>query len=178
MSPAERGGVGQLAALRGFGNRLAIDQRLRLIVPALPVMQSSQRCPGQRIESLAATCAAVPRLATGLAPAMDPIAAAMRAAKARYPIVPDLRQEILVRSGIGRPCDHNSGHRRGRASQRGVIGCVIRSFSWIIHRGQRQFPKRLAPLRRVQQPDPRKPLGKRRRVHVQMPRRPDRISQF
>jgi hypothetical protein len=74
---------------------------------------------------------------------MDPIAAAMRAAKARYPIVPDLRQEILVRSGIGRPCDHNSGHRRGRASQRGVIGCVIRSFSWIIRLGQRQFPKRI-----------------------------------
>ena len=40
VSPPERGGIGDLAALRGLGNRLAIDQRPRLITPVVPEVQS------------------------------------------------------------------------------------------------------------------------------------------
>ena len=58
MSPPERGGVGHLAAFRGLRDRLAGDQRLRLVRPAIPVMQAGQRRPGQRVECLPATRAA------------------------------------------------------------------------------------------------------------------------
>ena len=102
VSPPERGGVGHLAAFRGPRDRLAGDQRLRLVGPAILVMQAGQRRPGQRVECLPATRAAVPRLAASLAPGTNVIPTAVRTAKARNPTPPDLRQQVFLRRGIVR----------------------------------------------------------------------------
>ncbi len=99
MSPPERGGVGHLAAFRGLRDRLAGDQRPRLVRPAILVMQAGQRRPGQRVECLPAARAAVPRLAASLAPGMNLIPTAVRTAKATNPTPPDLRQQVFLRRG-------------------------------------------------------------------------------
>src|SRR5208337_3574121 len=97
VPPAEGGRIGHLAAVRCFGDGFAADQGLRLSGPAVHVAQSSQRCPGQRIEGLAAAGAAVAGLAAGLAPGTNVIAAAMWTAKAGDPGLPDLRHQTLAR---------------------------------------------------------------------------------
>src|SRR5271157_2430435 len=88
---------GHLAAFRGLRDRLAGDQRLRLVRPAILVMQAGQRRPGQRVECLPAARAAVPRLAASLAPGTNVIPTAVRTAKARNPTPPDLRQQVFLR---------------------------------------------------------------------------------
>ena len=114
MSPPERGGVGHLAAFRGLRDRLAGDQRLRLVRPAIPVMQAGQRRPGQRVECLPATRAAVPRLAASLAPGANVVPTAVRTAKARNPTPPDLRQQVFLRRGIVRLRDRERGRNSSR----------------------------------------------------------------
>jgi len=69
---------------------LAIDQGLRLRRPAIRIVYSSQRCPGQWIKGLLATHAAVPELATGFAPRTNVIATAVRASKACETTLADL----------------------------------------------------------------------------------------
>jgi hypothetical protein len=160
MPPPKRRRIGDVAAFRGLNNRLAIDQRLRLVTPAVRVVQSRQRCPGQRIECLAAVGATVSRLATGRAPGANVIPAAMRASKARDPAASDLRQQTCVRRGIDCLRDHDRRGSLGRIKRRRLIKHVIRTSDRVIRFGQRQSLQRLAPLRRIQPPDPSKPLHK------------------
>ena len=140
VPPPECGTIGEIAALRGFGNRLASDQRRRPISPAVLVVQSSQWCPGQRIECLAAVGAPIPRLATGRAPGTNLIPAAMRTSEARDPAASDLRQQTFVRRGIDGLRDHDGRGGLGSTKRRGLIECVSRTFNWIIRFGQRQGP--------------------------------------
>ena len=162
MSPPERGGVGRLAAFRGLRDRLAGDQRLRLVRPAILVMQAGQRRPGQRVECLPAARAAVPRLAARLAPGTNVIPTAARTAKARNPAPPDLRQQVFLRRGIVRLRDRERGRNSSLRRQHGGIDRVSRRVNRIVRFGQRQFPERLGALRRVQKPNPAKPSRKRR----------------
>ena len=90
MPPAERAGVVNAATRGRFGDGLAADQGLRLIPPAIRIVQSGQRRSGQRIEGLAAAHAAVAGFAVGLAPGTNVVAVAMRAAKAGEPLPADL----------------------------------------------------------------------------------------
>src|SRR5271157_5446928 len=127
MSPPERGGVGHLAAFRGLRHRLAGDQRLRLVRPAILVMQAGQRRPGQRVECLPATRAAVPRLAASLAPGTNVIPTAVRTAKARNPTPPDLRQQVFLRRGILRLRDRERRRNSSLIRQHRSIDRVSRS---------------------------------------------------
>jgi hypothetical protein len=68
MSPPEGGRNIHVTSLRRSREALAIDQCLGLVTPAVLVVQSSQLCPGQRIECLAAIGAAVSRPPLGLTP--------------------------------------------------------------------------------------------------------------
>ena len=173
MSPPKRGGVGHLAAFRGLRDRLAGDQRRRLVRPAIPVMQAGQRRPGQRVECLPATRAPVPRLAASLAPRANVVPTAVRTAKARNPTPPDLRQQVFLRRGIVRLRDRERGRNSSLTRQHGRIDSVSRRVDRIVRFGQRQFPERLAALRRVQKPNSAKPSRKRRCVHLTQPSKLD-----
>ena len=173
MSPPERGGVDHLAAFRGLRDRLAGDQRLRLVRPAILVMQAGQRRPGQRVECLPAARAAVPRLAASLAPGTNVIPTAVRTAKARNPTPPDLRQQVFLRRGIVRLRGRERGRNSSLIRPHGGIDRVSRRVDRIVRFGQRQFPERLCALRRVQKPNPAKPNRKRRCVHLTQPSKPD-----
>ena len=172
MSPPERGGVGHLAAFRGLRDRLAGDQRPRLVRPAILVMQAGQRRPGQRVEGLPAARAAVPRLAASLAPGANVIATAVRTAKARNPTPPDLRQQAFLRRGIVRLRDRERGRDGSLTRQRSGADRVSRRVDRIVRFGQRQFPERLGALPPVQKPNPAKPSRKRRCVHLKQPSKP------
>src|SRR5208283_1774387 len=172
MSPPERGGVGHLAAFRGLRDRLAGDQRLRLVRPAILVMQAGQRRSGQRVECLPAVRAAVPRLAASLAPGTNVIPTAVRTAKARNPTPPDPRQQVFLRRGIVRLRDRERG-RNSSLIRQGGIDKVSRRVDRIVRFGQRQFPERLGALRRVQKPNSAKPSRKRRCVHPTQPSKLD-----
>src|SRR5271166_817029 len=173
MSPPERGGVGHLAAFRGLRDRLAGDQRLRRVRPAILVMQAGQRRPGQRVECLLAARAAVPRLAASLAPGTNVIPTAVRTAKARNPTPPDLRQQVFLRRGIVRLRDRERRRNSSLIRQHRSIDRVSRRVDRIVRFGQRQFPERLCALRRIQKPNPAKPSRKRRCVHLTQPSKHD-----
>src|SRR5208282_205351 len=141
------------------------DQGLRLSGPAVHVAQSSQRCPGQRIEGLAAAGAAVAGLAAGLAPGTNVIAAAMWTAKAGDPGLPDLRHQTLARGGIGRLVDRRrSGGSRGFYWDRGDLRRAMANR--ISRFGQSQLLEQQAPLGSVQQPNPGTPSCKCCRLHL------------
>src|SRR5271166_1707298 len=165
MARAEGRGVGHLAAVRRWGDRFAVDQGLRLIVPAVHVAQSSQGCPSQRIERLAAAYAAIAWLAAGLAPGADLIAAAVRTAKAGDPGLPDLPQQTLALGGIDPPFGDNRSacHR----ALRGGLGHLRSGMvDRIIRFRQSEVLEQQAPLGSVQQSNAGTPNRKRRRVHV------------
>jgi len=165
VSPAECRRIGHVTAARRLGNRFAADQGPRLVVPAIHVAQTSQRRPGQRIECLAAACAAVARLAVGLAPPANGIAAAVRAAKVGDPGPPDLRHHISTRSGI----DGTLGPRWrgfGRNLQWAPGGLWVRQVNWIIRFGESQVLQHRTPLAPVQSINPDTPHRKCCRVHL------------
>ena len=158
MSPPERGGIGDVTALRGLGNGLAVNQRLCLILQAILVMQPGQACSCQRIEGLAASRTAIPRFATCLPPAADIVAAAMRTAKARDPVVSNLRQQACAWHPAVSPQGSGARERFGRRGRSG-------SFHRIICFSQCQGLKCMPALCSVQTTDAGKPLCESRRVH-------------
>jgi len=165
MAPAEGRGVGHLAAVRRLGDRFAVDQGLRLIVPAVHMAQSSQGCPSQRIERLATAYTAIAWLAAGLAPGADLIAAAVRTAKAGDPGLPDLPQQTLALGGIGPPFGDNRSacHLALRGDLGNLCGGMV---DRIIRFRQSEVLEQQAPLGSVQQSNAGTPNRKRRRVHV------------
>ena len=162
MSPPERGGIGDVTALRGFGDGLALNQRLCLVLQAILVMQPSQGCSGQRIEGLAASRTAIPRFATRLTPAADIVATAMRTAEARDPIASNLRQQACAWHRTSSP--RGSGGR-DRFRRRGRSGGIHR----IIGLSQCQGLKCMLALCGIQMIDAGKPLCESRRVHAGTP---------
>ena len=156
----------------GLRDRLAGDQRPRLVRPAILVMQAGQRRPGQRVEGLPAARAAVPRLAASLAPGTNVIPTAVRTAKARNPTPPDLRQQVFPGRGIVRLRDRERGRNSSLTRQRSGADRVSRRVNRIVRFGQRQFPQRLCALRPIQKPNSAKPSRKRRRIHLTHPPKP------
>jgi len=169
VSPSERGRVIHPAPHGRFRDRLAADQGPRLILPAIRVVQSSQRRSGQRIECLAAAHAAIPGLAAGLAPRTNVVATAMRASKAGEPTLPDLGQQILAACSIDGPRANNRRHcfgldSRHRRNRNTVVRCTR-----IMLFGQGQFLKRPSPLRCIQTPNTKQPGRECHCIHCRSP---------
>jgi hypothetical protein len=68
MTPTESGVLVDTTAVRRTAHRIAIDQRLSVLLPVLTMPQSGQRRTGEGIESLAARGAAIARQALRMAP--------------------------------------------------------------------------------------------------------------
>ena len=150
MSPPEGGRNIHVTSLRRSSEALAIDQCLGLITPAVLVVQSSQLCPGQRIECLAAIGAAVPRPPMGLTPGTHVVPPTMGTSQAGDTATHGLRGQNFIRRGIDGLCDRDGGRVLGHANRSTAGAPAVRRCNRIIRLNQRQFPKRLIPLSRVQ----------------------------
>src|ERR1700722_19379282 len=169
MSPPEGGRNIHVTSLRRSSEALAIDQCLGLITPAVLVVRSSQLCPGQRIECLAAIGAAVPRPPMGLTPGTHVVPPTMGTSQTGDTAAHSLRDQNFIRRGIDGLCDRDGGRVRGHANRSKAGAPAVRRCNRIIRLNQRQFPKHLIPLSRVQVLHSGEPLNKPRRVHFTHP---------
>src|ERR1700687_879286 len=108
MPPTEGRGVGDITALGGFADRLASDQCLRLVAPAVLVVEPGQRRPGERIERLVAFGTAVSRFAASAAPGANLSRTTMRTPEVLDPVASDFNEQ--ARLGGSSLC-HRRRHR-------------------------------------------------------------------
>ena len=94
MSPAIGGGRVDAAALSRLGEADALDQRLRLVEPAILLAQPSHPRPGRGVEGAPARLAAISRQTVRPAPTDKFIGAAVRATETLDLALADRRQRV------------------------------------------------------------------------------------
>src|SRR6267143_759277 len=166
MPPTEGRGVGDITALGGFADRLASDQCLRLVAPAVLVVEPGQRRPGERIERLVAFGTAVSRFAASAAPGANLSRTAMRTPEVLDPVASDFNEQACF---AGSSLCHRRRHR-----------CIlVGSFIWwnVIARWvhdrlagfcQRQRAQCSPALGCIQSTDLQQPFPKHRVTHARL----------